>query len=897
MSAAGWTLEEKDFDPELIPGNETIFALSNGYIGCRGDLEEGENNFHAGTYLNGFYEMRPIQYGEWGYGFAKFHQTIQNTANPKLIKTRVNGTILGIDQENCPSHRRVLDLKQGILKRTMEQNLPSGDRIRYESRRFVSLADPHLIAIEIAVTPLDGEASVVFESFLDGSTANRIDFGDPRVSSHDERSKEIIEFLREGNAVALAERTKLSRITAASAVIHAADREALELVALPDDECPGTATAFRVAAGETVRFRKFAYLKLHTTEGEADLVRLLGDLRAVADRGFETLLAEHSEELDSFWRIGDVEIEGNDEVQRKLRYSLYQLYQAGRFLIDASIPAKGLTSEGYEGHFFWDTEIFIMPYFAFTRPEQARQILSHRYGMLDAARARAREMAERGALFPWRTINGQEASAYFLAGTAQYHINAAIAYGIRQYVAVSGDYQFLLDEGAEVLFETARAWISLGFFNESMDGLFCINGVTGPDEYTALVNNNCYTNMMARFHLSYASEVYFWMAEEHFEALQGLTGNLGLQPEEVDEWREAAEKMHIPYSRELGIHLQDDGFLNRTPWDFAGTPKERYPLLLNFHPLVIYRHRVLKQPDMLMAAFLLPEELTDGEHLRAYEYYTPLTTFDSSLGAPVQAIISARQGHLEEAWKFFTRNLNVDLDNIQGNVKDGLHMAATGGSWQAVVFGFAGLRMEGSMPWFEPHLPQEITSLGFRLRLQQSLLAVELGHREVRYELIEGTEIILRHEYEIIRLKPGESASRSLIPELKGLLLYLPELTESDAEELVPLLDTAASLGMRRILCASSEGHPLLSAVDLAASNEMVVRMPPDPEALFSGATLAELPTRDCLLITNNPEGVEAGKRAKIPTVSIDSIVEAKIPSAVEIQELFQRRAAAAEVP
>ena len=889
MTPDTWILEETEFDPDLVPRNETLFALSNGYIGIRGDFEEGDGNFHPGTYVNGFYEIRPIEYGESAYGYAKFHQTIQNTANPKLVKVRVNGTLLSRRECRLLEYRRRLDFRTGTLERSMVLELPSRQKLRYRSRRFVSLADPFLMAMEIEITPLDSDSSVVFESYLDGGTTNRIDFGDPRVAAHTGESKKIISFQREGNAVGLTERTRLSRIAVASGITHSADRDPQELVALPDDRQPGTATIFRVSEGETVTFRKFAYIRLVPEGDEADLTALMNDLRSTAERGFDILFSEHKEHLNRFWRVSDVRIDGNPEVQRKVRYSLFQLYQAGRFLIDSSVPAKGLTSEGYEGHFFWDTEIFIMPFFTFTQQKCAREILRNRYRMLDAARARARELAEKGALFPWRTINGQEASAYFLAGTAQYHINAAIAYAIRQYVAVTGDYEYLLDEGAEMLFETARAWVSLGFFNQAKGGRFCINGVTGPDEYTALVNNNCYTNMMARFHLRYAREIYYWMAEEHFEQLQRVSGILGLQPDEVDTWMKAAEGMHIPYDPDLGIHLQDDDILAREPWDFENTPRDRYPLLLNFHPLVIYRHRVLKQPDMLMTAFLLPEEFSDGEHLRAYEFYTPITTFDSSLGAPVQAIISAREGRLREAWKFFKRNLNVDLEDIQGNVRDGLHMAATGGTWQSLVFGFGGLKIDNGEAWFEPHLPREINGLEFRLRLKESLVSVSFDRKEARYELEKGEEISLRHEYETITLVPGIPVSRSLVPELKSMLIYLAEPEPKSREKVVRLLENLESLGIRTVLCGASEIHPLKAHTSLFAGLEEIVKNVPDPEPFFTGATVAEEPLRNCMILSDHEDAVVAAGRAGLPCYCLKEPYPENLPSASALIEEFRK--------
>ena len=887
MSTKTWNLEELEYNPALTPRNETLFALGNGNLGVRGDFEEGTGNFHPGTYVNGFFEMRPIEYGESAYGYAKFHQTIQNIANPKVLKVRINGTELNPENQTCSQYRRNLDLKTGTLERSMCILLPDDIRIEYTSRRFVSLADPRLFAMEIKVTPLDDEATVIIESQLDGSTTNRIDFGDPRVSGHAGESKQIMFNLREGNTVGLVEQTRLSRISAASAITHQSEPDADELVAMPDDRQPGTAMIYRLKKSASVIFRKYAYIGLAEEGSEEELRQLMDDLRATAGKGFQSLYSDHCKVLDDFWRISDIRIGGNPEIQLKVRYSLFQLFQAGRFLLDKSIPAKGLTSEGYEGHIFWDTEIFVMPFFAFTRRESAKEVLRYRYGMLDAGRARAREMAEKGALFPWRTINGQEASAFFLAGTAQYHINAAVAYAIRQYINVTGDNEFLLTEGAEILFETARTWISLGFFNQAKGGNFCLNGVTGPDEYTALVNNNCYTNMMARFHLRYATEVYYWMAEEHFEELQRISGKLGLKPEEVDTWYMAAEAMHIPYSRDLGIHLQDDDILFRKPWDFANTPKANYPLLLNYHPLVIYRHRVLKQPDMLMAAFLLPEEFSEGEHLRAYEFYTPLTTFDSSLGAPVQAIISAREGRHKEAWKFFTRNLDVDLEDIQGNVKDGLHMAATGGTWQSLVFGFGGLKMQNGTPWFIPHLPDQITELSFNLNIRKNLLSVRLNHDEAVYQLLDGDELEIRHEYENINLKSGEPITRSLKPELRGLLVHLPPTTTKTTAKMTELISSLESIGIRTILCGADANHPLTPLIHLKTAADEVAVPIPDPEAFFTSATQGNLMYRNCLILTGFPDGREAAERAGMACHFITDMNPATIPATQEIMKTF----------
>jgi alpha,alpha-trehalose phosphorylase len=359
--------------------------------------------------------------------------------------------------------------------------------------------------------------------------------------------------------------------------------------------------------------------------------------------------------------------------------------------------------------------------------------------MLDAARLRARQLGHRGALFPWRTINGEEASAYYAAGTAQYHINAAISYAVRQFARVTGDEEFLAREGVEILVETARFWADLGFFSVRREGQFCIQGVTGPDEYSAVVDNNAYTNLMARENLAAAAEGLQLLENSDPEAYARLVARLRIEPQEPAEWCRAAERMFVPYDERTGVLLQDEHFLNRKPWDFDATPVERYPLLLHYHPLNIYRHQVIKQTDVVLATFLAGERFTVEEKRRVFEYYDPLTTADSSLSSSVQSIMAAEVGDTQTAYEYFLLSAAVDLANLAGNVGDGIHVAACGGVWLAIVNGFAGLRdLDGFDMRFTPRLPVDWDGLRFRLQVRGSRLEVDMRREATTYRLIAG---------------------------------------------------------------------------------------------------------------------------------------------------------------
>jgi alpha,alpha-trehalose phosphorylase len=449
------------------------------------------------------------------------------------------------------------------------------------------------------------------------------------------------------------------------------------------------------------------------------------------------IFAESAAHYRGYWTTSDIVVAGQAGVQQAVRWNLFQLAQATARADVAGIPAKGVSGSGYDGHYFWDQEVYLMPYLSYTNPANARQVLEFRHEMLPEARIRAKELSVDGALFPWRTINGLEASAYYAAGTAQFHIAAAIAFATNRYVWASGDQEFRDTLGAELLIETARMWVSLGFFGK--DGLFHIHGVTGPDEYTAVVNDNLYTNVMARFNLRAAA------ALDHAE----------IDDAERQLWEQAANRMQLPYDEDLQVHSQDNDFMTLEPWDWS-TPRAKYPLLLHFHPLVIYRHQVVKQADTVLAMFLQWQDFTAEEKRRAFDFYDPITTGDSTLSACVQGIMAAEVGYGQAALDHFTHALFIDLDDTHGNTIDGVHIASTGGVWSSLVSGFAGLRDQAAVPYFDPRLPAGWDGLAFHLKIRGRLLHVELDQAAIRLSIREGgpLDVSVRGELVTVGTEP-----------------------------------------------------------------------------------------------------------------------------------------------
>ncbi|HMC15820.1 MAG TPA: glycoside hydrolase family 65 protein, partial [Albitalea sp.] len=510
-----------------------------------------------------------------------------------------------------------------------------------------------------------------------------------------------------------------------------------------------------------------------------------------AASGFETLEAEQLAYLNRFWRAADIVIDGNPALQQAARFNVFHILQSAGKDGRSNMAAKGLSGEGYEGHYFWDTEIYADPLFTYTSPEIAHQLLMYRHRILPQARARAAELDHKGALYPWRTIDGSEASAYYEAGTAQYHINADVIYAARRYALVTGDRDFIRGPLAEMAVETARLWCDAGAFVERDDGLtvaemiasrsgaarrpqggarsvFVINTVTGPDEYTAMVNNNVYTNLMARANLVWAADLLTWLQAHAPEDHAELTRRLKIEPGEPAEWKRAADAMFVPYDARRGLYPQDDTFFTKAIWDLSRTPKNKRPLLLHYHPLVIYRHQVLKQPDLVLAQFLQGDLFGADEKRANFDYYEPLTSGDSSLSHCVQSIVAVETGDIEKGWQYFQKTVRMDLDDLHGNARDGIHAAAMAGSWLSLVYGFGGFRehietsQDGVMPAaselpqriaysFAPVVPRDIARLSFRLRLGKALVEVDTRHRDggdgfvTCYRLVEGEGVSFHH--------------------------------------------------------------------------------------------------------------------------------------------------------
>ncbi|MDR6687235.1 alpha,alpha-trehalose phosphorylase [Arthrobacter sp. 1088] len=712
-----------------VPGDEgtleTLFALGNGHLGVRGAHSTRGDGELPGTFINGFHEIWDIKHAENAYGFARTGQRIVYVPDANNFTVSIDGEALSLAESTVLDYHRSVDFSTGVYEETTTWACRSGATVTTVERRAVGFDSRGCLGLELTVSAdRDVSADIV------SGVVNRQDQPVEDHSVHDPRrsgrhaGRVLLPLHLQGadGSLRLAWETSESHQRIAMAVDHwiSAEGQPFETVVAEDESSVRYVLA--INSGEAFRLEKtvsYVVAGRTLTDDDDGGESLTADAEANLVP-FSEILAQSQAHYSQYWTTADVAIGGQPELQQAVRWALFQLAQATARAGVAGIPAKGVSGSGYEGHYFWDQEVYLLPYLTYTNPDGARKVLESRHAMLPDARVRAKELSVDGALFPWRTINGLEASAYYAAGTAQFHIAAAIAFAANRYEWASGDASFRADIGADLLIETARMWVSLGFFGK--DGLFHIHGVTGPDEYTAVVNDNLYTNVMARFNLRAAA------ALEH----EGIADTERLV------WRQAAERMSLPYDPHLEVFSQDNDFMTLEPWDW-NTPKSKYPLLLNFHPLVIYRHQVLKQADTVLAMFLQWQDFSAEEKQRAFDFYDPITTGDSTLSACVQGIMAAEVGYGDVALKHFTEALFIDLDNSHGNTIDGVHIASTGGIWSSLVCGFAGMRDQGEVLRFDPRLPVEWDGLSFRLKVRGRLLSVELIQGSIALALVTGS--------------------------------------------------------------------------------------------------------------------------------------------------------------
>ena len=752
-----WVLRETELDLDVLDQAGSVFALGNGHIGLRGNLDEGEPPGLPGTYLGGFYEQRPLPHAEAGYGYPEAGQTVVNVTNGKIIRLLVDDEPFDVRFGELQNHERILDFRAGVLRRRAEWRSPAGKRVRVSSVRLVSLVQRAVAAVFYEVQSLDDSVRLVVQSELVANEPTPDVEVDPRATA-DLGAPLRSELFSDHDAHAvLVHITRQSALRMAAAMDHAVEGPAGTETSSESSEGLARVTITAdLAPGQRLRVLKllaYGWSSQRSTAALRDQVAAA--LAEARQTGWDGLLVGQRDYLDAFWERADVQLEGDTELQQAVRFALFHTLQAGARGERRAIAAKGLTGPGYDGHTFWDTETFVLPVLTYTAPQAARDALRWRHTTLGLARERAKLLGLEGAAFPWRTIDGQECSGYWPAGTAAFHVGADIADAVGRYQAAVDDEAFERETGLELLVETARLWLSLG--HHDAGGRFRIDGVTGPDEYSAVADNNVYTNLMAQRNLRLAADA----VKRHPDR----AAELGVDSEEAAAWRDAAQAMLIPFDEQLGVHPQAEGFIEHQAWDFDRTAPEQYPLLLHFPYFDLYRKQVVKQADLVLALHLRGDAFSAQEKARNFAYYEALTVRDSSLSACTQAVIAAEVGHLELAYDYFAEAVLMDLENLEHNTRDGLHIASLAGAWIVAVAGFGGMRDHDGALSFTPRLPPRLTRLAFGMCFRDRRLKVEVTHEQASYSLTQGAPLQITHHHQTLDITTEQPVSRP-IPEI-----------------------------------------------------------------------------------------------------------------------------------
>lgn len=747
-----WTITQSAFDPTRLARDAALFALANGTIGVRGGIDELPQ-LHA-SFLPAAFVRQPVHYHESFPGFADGTDVRLTGPGMTQIVVEIDGERIDFSAAGMLAFERTLDLASGELRRSTQWQLSDGRRLEILARRIVPFGAGPVCITRYGIRMVDCAGRVVVHCpIASAGAAESAGADDPRINARMQMAPTHEEVTVRGKV------SCFGPLAGGWPQVATVQRIA------------GTDTHDRYSAvldrGGALEFDRIV-AAVAACEGAKDAASLAyGLAEAACETGFATLLEASRDELAGYWANAAVDVAGDPALQLAMRFNLFHIFQSASRDGSQGVAAKGLTGEGYEGHYFWDTEAFVLPVLAVTAPGLARHLIEYRVAHLGDARDHARAIGHAaGALYPWRTIGGRECSTHYPTGSAQYHVNAAIAYALEVYLAATRDRSVLVEGAADMLFETARLWLDIGHFSERRGGAFVIHGVTGPDEYSALVDNDFYTNAMARSHLRFAAEI----AKE--------VG--GVPEEEIALWSRAAQHMWLPVDPLTGVHPQDDGFMDKPLFPASGQSAPGIPLLVQYHPMVLFRHRLCKQGDVIQAHAIGATQAGAAQIRRDLAYYEPLTTHDSTLSATAFAIAAARAGEWEKAIDYLHHTAFVDLDDLHANTWHGCHLAAMAGSWLALARGWGGLTFAEESLSFAPVCPPSWGSFAFRFHWQGATVALEVSGTDARYTLIDGSPPRLFDRGRPVDLSSGTALMR--LPPFDAVIFDLDGVITDTAE-------------------------------------------------------------------------------------------------------------------
>lgn len=732
-----WTVTEYGFDRQRGIVNETIFTVGNGYLGVRGYFEEGvpENTpTERSALINGVYEYHPYHHIWQRPGFPGRYHGIFSQADPFDVKIFADGELC-TPYSRCENYKRTLNMRNGIMSREFDFVTCKGKRVHLQFERFADFSDVHILWNRIRVKS-EERVQIKLQSRLSlpgkSEGVRKEEVGEENrvclLLKKDEREKDHR---------LLSYEAKISKFCIAAVLCESAKGFCHE--GFEEEDSVSYCYEGQTGEDELELVRTVSY---YTDHDSADFeVKALQSAMNAKHDGFCERAEKNGIRWQEFWKNSDIEIDGDDLVQQGVRFSLFMLQSSAGRDGKTNIGANGLTGTGYMGHTFWDTEIFMTPAFLYSSPEVARQLLIYRYNILPNAEKRAVEMEDEGALYSWNSINGEECGHVFEAATAQYHLNCDIAFAIKRYYTATDDWPFMKEYGIEMLAKMSKCISHRGNFIEHKGNRFCINGICGPDEYNPIVNNNLYTNWLARDQFEFTLTVLDKLKNEDRRAYAAMLKKCGVDEQELQRWKQAAERMYIGYDETLGIYLQDDDFLDKDPIDVDSIPAEKLPLLTHLHPLNLWRYQVIKQADIVLLIYLYSHQFTQEMKRKIYDFYEPKTIHDSSLSAGIHCIVAQDIGYAAEAYGYLKQAARMDLDDVNRNTFNGVHSACQGSTYMMIVNGYAGMRDYDGKLHFKPSIPEHWSEYRFKIAYRGSRIEVCVNQQGATFTLLEGKKI------------------------------------------------------------------------------------------------------------------------------------------------------------
>lgn len=751
-----WSIIEEGFEPDRVESSESLFSLGNGAMGQRANFEEDySGQSFQGSYIAGIYYPDKTRVGWWKNGYPEYFAKVLNAPNWIGIHVHINGDVFDLNTcKSVDNFKRELNMKEGWHKRTFEAEMQSGIRVKVEALRFLSLSHDEIGAIQFQITPLNSSVHITYSPYVDAGIKNQ-------DSNWDDKFWEITDVQIKNQKAFVCSHTMKTEFHVCTFMQSSVflDGKILNNNPEPHQKAHKAFIAYEedVQKGQTYTINKFAGYVTSLNHDKNQLINAASDVLDIAEeKGFDTLLSEQQQAWSDIWHMSDIIIEGDTKAQQGIRFNIFQLNQTylGR---DArlNIGPKGFTGEKYGGSTYWDTEAYCLPFYMATKDQNvARNLLKYRFKHLQKAIENAEKLGftDGAALYPMVTMNGEECHNEWEITFEEIHRNGAIAFAIFNYVRFTGDYSYIPEMGMEVLLSIARFWKQRATFSKQKNK-YVILGVTGPNEYENNVNNNFYTNYMAKWCLNYTVENLNTLKQHFKEDYNRIVKKTQFNEIEINDFKTIADEMYLPYSEEYKVYLQQDGFLDKELITVKNLDQDQRPINQHWSWDRILRSPYIKQADTLQGFYFFEDHFTNQELERHFDFYEPYTVHESSLSPCVHSIQAALLNRMQQAYQFYLRTSRLDLDDYNKEVKEGCHITSMAGTWMSIVEGFGGMRVKNDMINFDPKIPNEWDAYTFKVNFRDNIISVNVTKGESSFTL-EGQdelEIIVNEEPVVLK--------------------------------------------------------------------------------------------------------------------------------------------------